>query len=99
MILAGQPWYLWVGGLVYALWSLLGKEVDTGRPLQWYEPICPYPFNGYVALFLIYEMFFWWPLNAIWRPGWAIFAALFALATYLNVTSRKPRGAEPASSF
>lgn len=88
MALAGGRWYLWIGGLLYALWSLLGRSVDIGRPLQWYEPICPYPFNGYVALFLAYEMFFWWPLNGIWRPGWIIFAALFALATTLNVTSR-----------
>jgi hypothetical protein len=94
MALAGRPWYLWMGGLLYALWALLGKTVDTGRPLQWHEPICPRPFNGYILLYLAYEMFFWWPLGDLWRPGWVLFAVLFALATYLNVISRKAPEAE-----
>jgi hypothetical protein len=98
MVFVGQPWYLWVGGLLYALWALLGSKVDTGRPLLWHEPICPRPFNGYVLLYLVYQMFFWWPLGGIWRPGWYIFAALFVLATYLNVISRKAPEAGPVLS-
>jgi hypothetical protein len=94
MALAGRPWYLWVGGLVYALWGLLGNKVDVGRPLQWHEPICPFPFNGYVLLFLVYEMFFGWSLGSLWKPGWAIFAPLFVLAAALNLISRAAPEAE-----
>jgi hypothetical protein len=94
MVFAGRPWYLWVGGLVYALWGLLGNKVDVGRPLQWYEPICPMPFNGYVVLYLVYQGFFLWSSITLWKPGWAIFAVLFLLATALNLVSRVAPEAE-----
>lgn len=94
MAVVGQPWYLWLPGLLYALWALLGNSVDTGRPLQWHEPICPRPFNGYMVLYLAYQMFFWWSLGDIWTPGRYVFAVLFVLATYLNVISRKAPEAE-----
>jgi hypothetical protein len=94
MAFTGQPWYLWVGGLVYVLWGLLGNRVDVGRPLQWHEPICPFPFNGYVLLYLVYQGFFGWSLLSLWKPGWAIFAALFVLATTLNLASRVAPEAE-----
>jgi hypothetical protein len=90
----GRTWYLWLGGLLFGLWALLGSRVDTGRPLQWHEPICELPFNGYVLLYLVYQMFFWWSLGGLWEPGRVIFAVLFVLATTLNVISRQAPEAE-----
>ncbi len=96
-VFIGQKiWHLWVGGLLFGLWALLGNTVDTGRPLKWYEPICDLPFNLYVLLYLAYQIVFWWPLSDLWKPGWYIFGALFGLATYLNVISRKAPEAESA---
>lgn len=94
LLVVGQPWYHWVSGLLYGLWALLGNQVDVGRPLKWYEPICPRPFNGYVVLYLAYQVFFWWSLGGTWKPGWYAFAVLFVLATYLNVISRQAPEAE-----
>lgn len=86
----GAPWWLWLGGVLAAAWAALGYTVDVLRPVPWREP--PYwpVFIPYLALFLAMQMFYWWPVGMLWRPLWYAYAALFALSTWLNVTSHRP---------
>lgn len=84
---AGKPWYLWLAGLLYAGWAIFGYYAEYVRHIEWRSPINWSVFVPYVTLYLATIMFYWWPLGLWSRPLWFIYAALFAVATVLNIIS------------
>lgn len=87
LMIAGRPWHFWLAGLLYAAWAALGYTVDIARPVSWRSPIYPPVFVPYVLLYLAGLMFYWWPLGAIQRPLWLVYAVLFVISTVLNISS------------
>lgn len=90
-IAAGKPWYLWLAGPLFGVWALFGYYVEYMRRIEWRSPIRPLVFVPYVALYLATIMFYWWPLATLSRPLWYAYAALFVVATVLNVGSHSGR--------
>lgn len=82
-----KPWYLWMGGCLFALWSVFGLVVDILHPVAWRSPILWSVFIPYVALYTLSQMFYWWPLVRLHRPSWFLWGALYGVSTFLNVTS------------
>lgn len=87
LLFAGKPWYLWLGGFLYAIFAVFGYIVDIAHPVAWRSPVYLPVLIPYVVLYLSSLMFYWWPLGAIRRPLWYIYAVLFVISTSLNVTS------------
>lgn len=87
LLFAGKPWYLWLAGFLYAIFGVFGYIVDIGRPVAWRSPVFLPVLIPYVVLYLSSLMFYWWPLGAIRRPLWYIYAVLFIFSTIFNVTS------------
>jgi hypothetical protein len=89
LVVDGKPWTLWLGGFLYLAWAIFGYLVEYIRGIQWRNP--PYwPILGpYVTFYLATIMFYWWPLGAISKPLWYLYAVLFALSTLLNLTSHR----------
>jgi hypothetical protein len=87
LLSAGRAWYFWLGGFLFGLWAGYGYIVDIRQAIPWRSPIFPPVFFPYVTLYLAAQMFYWWPLGAIQRPLWYIYAALFTFASYFNLTS------------
>jgi hypothetical protein len=83
----GQPWYLWLAGVLYLAWAAFGYAVEYLLHINWRTPIRWPIFIPYVALYLASIMFYWWPLATISRPLWFVYAALFVASTILNVLS------------
>ena len=88
-IAAGKAWYLWLAGILYAVWALLGYWVEYVRRIDWRSGGHRLIFAVYVTLYLATVMFYWWPLAALSRPLWFAYAVLFVIATILNVTSHR----------
>ena len=86
----GKRWYLWLGGVLFLLFSIFGYMVDYVRKISWRNPIRPRIFAPYVTLYLATIMFYWWPLGTLSRPAWILYTILFVISTILNVTSHKP---------
>lgn len=82
-----KPWFLWIAGFFFTMWAILGFVVDIVYPVAWREPMYLPVFIPYVLLYLASLMFYWWPLARIKRPLWYIYAALFVVSTYLNISS------------
>jgi hypothetical protein len=87
LLLENRPWYLWVSGFIFAAWATFGHIVDVASPVTWRNPINPPVFIPYVLLYLGSQMFYWWPMGALQRPLWFIYAGLFVLSTALNISS------------
>jgi len=87
LIRAQRPWYLWIAGLLYGLWAILGVLVDNVLRVQWRAPILSSVFVPYLLLYIGSMMFYWWPLARIHRPSWFIYTLLYILSTLLNVMS------------
>ncbi len=86
LILDGQPWRLFVGPLLTALWALFGAFVDVWRPRQWRgPPVAWNVFVPYVVLYFWAQMFMWWPLWDTARAAWVLFLVLFVPNTVLNI--------------
>jgi hypothetical protein len=83
----GQPWYLWVAGLLYLAWAAFGYTVEYLLRIEWRAPIRWPILIPYLTLYLASIMFYWWPLATISRPLWYVYAALFIVSTILNVIS------------
>ena len=90
MIRAGKPWVFWVGGLLFTAWAILGYIVDIARPVAWRSPPLLPVFIPYVLLYLGAQMFYWFPVGMLERSLWYLFAFLFVVSTYFNVTSHNP---------
>jgi hypothetical protein len=88
MLLAvGKPWYLWLAGFAYGIWAILGYVVDVVLPISWRSPIYYPVFIPYVLLYTTSQMFYWWPLGKIKKTYWYGYLVLFAISTFLNITS------------
>jgi hypothetical protein len=87
LVKARKPWYLWTAGFLFAVWSAFGVVVDIIHPVAWRSPMLSSIFMPYVVLYIASQMFYWWPLLRVHRVSWCIFAALYSLSTFLNVTS------------
>ena len=87
MYRGGKEWSFWIGGLFFLLWAIFGLIIEYGFKIQWRSPIL-WPISiPYVVLYLGTIMFYWFPLGNISRPLWYLYGVLFALSTYLNITS------------
>lgn len=95
LYLMTKPWSLWIAGLIYFTWAIFGYMVEYLIQIQWRNP--PYwpIFLPYILLYLATVMFYWWPLANLWKPLWYVYALLFVISTWLNVTSHKTRS-QPA---
>jgi hypothetical protein len=89
LLRAGQPWYEWAAGYVYALWAAFGYLVDYASPVEWRSPIVWPVFLPYVGMYLAAQMLYWWPLARFDRRLWVAYAALFAISTGLNLASHR----------
>lgn len=89
ILLDGRPWSLWLSGFLYLVWGIYGYWIEYVRKIEWRSPIRWTIFIPYILLYLATTMFYWFPLALIWKPLWYIYAVLFIIATYLNVSSHK----------
>jgi hypothetical protein len=87
LLRGGKPWYFWIGGFLFSLWAVFGYVVEYVAKIAWRDPIHWPVFGPYVTLYLATIMFYWWPLARVGRPLWFVYAALFVISTFLNVTS------------
>lgn len=86
LLIDGQPWRMFCGPLLTALWAGFGATVDLWRPSRWRRPpIIWRVFIPYLVLYFFAQMFMWWPLWDITRPAWTVFVALFIPNTALNI--------------
>lgn len=83
----GKPFSFWLAGFAFLLWAILGFVVEYVLGIQWRNPVFWPVLIPYVLLYLSTVMFYWWPVGLLSRPLWYLYAAFFALSTYLNVTS------------
>jgi hypothetical protein len=92
LLLRGETWSLWVGGFVYLAWAIYGYTVEYLLRISWRNPP-HWPILGpYLLLYLGTVMFYWWPLGLVRRPLWYVYAVLFAISTFLNITSHRGPG-------
>ncbi|MEJ2598265.1 MAG: hypothetical protein P8Z00_08005 [Anaerolineales bacterium] len=87
LLIAAKPWYLWLAGFLYAAWAVFGYVVDIAHPVAWRSPVSLSILIPYVLLYMACLMFYWWPLGAIRRPLWFVYAVLFVISTILNISS------------
>ena len=89
MLMGGVTWHYWMGGFIYLAWGIYGYWTEYVRKIEWRNPIRWSIFGPYITLYLATVMFYWWPLALIYKPLWYLYAALFIISTYLNVSSHK----------
>jgi hypothetical protein len=87
MLRGGKEWSFWIGGFIFLVWAIFGFIVEYVFKIPWRNPIVWPIFIPYITLYLGTIMFYWFPLGIFGRPLWYIYAAFFALSTYLNITS------------
>ena len=87
MLRNGKAWSFWAGGFIFFVWAIFGFMVEYQLGIKWRSPVVWSILVPYVLLYLGTIMFYWFPLGALSRPLWYIYAVLFAISTYLNVTS------------
>jgi hypothetical protein len=85
----GKIWSLWLSGFIYLIWAIYGYTVEYVRGIQWRSPVRWSIFGPYVFMYLATVMFYWWPLAIIYKPLWYVYAVLFIISTFLNVTSHQ----------
>ncbi len=86
---AGKGWPFWLGGILYFIWAVFGYTVEYIKHIEWRNSLRWPILIPYVLLYLATMMFYWWPLAVIYKPLWYVYAVLFLVSTYLNVTSHK----------
>jgi hypothetical protein len=89
ILLGGKGWSLWLSGFIYLIWAIYGYTVEYVRGIQWRSPVRWSIFGPYVFMYLATVMFYWWPLAIIYKPLWYVYAVLFIISTFLNVTSHQ----------
>ncbi len=87
LLLGGKSWSLWLSGFLYLVWAIFGYTVEYVKKIEWRTPIRWPIFGPYVFMYLATVMFYWFPLALVHKPLWYIYAALFVVSTFLNVTS------------
>jgi hypothetical protein len=83
----GKPASFWLAGFLFLVWAVFGYIVEYRLGIQWRTPPNWPVLVPYVLLYLGTVMFYWWPVGQLVRPLWFLYAAFFALGTYLNITS------------
>ncbi len=90
LILGGRQRSFWIGGFIYLAWAIFGYIVEYILKIDWRTPPVNGPVMGpYLILYLAANMFYWFPLALIYKPLWYVYAVLFVINTYLNITSHK----------
>lgn len=84
---SGEPWYLWLGGLLWAIFGAFGFVVEYVLQIEWRNPIRLGIFLPYIALYLGAICFYWWPLGTIDSALWYAYTGLFLISTLLNALS------------
>ncbi len=84
---AGEPWYLWLGGLLFAIFGAFGFVVEYILHIEWRDPLYPPVFVPYIALYLGAICFYWWPLGTLDSVLWYLYTGLFLISTLLNALS------------
>ena len=87
LLLENNPWHFWLAGFIYFAWAIFGYIVEYVLHLSWRSPIRWSILIPYGFLYLASMMFYWWPLALIDRSLWYVYAVLFVISTFLNVTS------------
>jgi hypothetical protein len=87
ILLGGKPWSFWLGGFLFLIYAAYGYRVDYVKKIPWRKPLDKSIMLPYVTLYLATVMFYWWPLGLLNRTLWIVYAVLFVLGTYLNITS------------
>jgi hypothetical protein len=87
LLLRGKSWFFWLGGFLCLVYSSYGFWIDYIKHIQWRNPITLSILIPYVFLYLSTVMFYWWPLGQYSRTLWVVYAILFVIATFLNITS------------
>jgi hypothetical protein len=87
MLRGGKEWTFWIGGFIFLVWAIFGYVVEYRFGIKWRNPIVWPILIPYVSLYLGTIMFYWFPVGILGRPLWYIYAVLFGLSTYLNITS------------
>ncbi len=89
LLRGGLAWAFWLGGFLYLIWSIYGYIIDYVLRVEWRISIRWSVLVPFIVLYLATVMFYWWPLGLIYKPLWYIYAVLFFISTWLNVTSHK----------
>ncbi len=87
LLRGGKIWSFWAGGFIFIAFAAFGFWVDYIARIPFRSSIQASILAPYVFLYLATVMFYWWPLALISRPLWFVYAALFVIATVLNITS------------
>jgi hypothetical protein len=87
ILLGGKPWSFWLGGFIFLIYAAYGYRIDYIKKIEWRKPLDKSILFPYVTLYLATVMFYWWPVGILNRSLWMVYAVLFVIATYLNVTS------------
>ena len=87
MIRGGKPLAFSMAGFIFLVWATLGILVEYVFKIHWRKPVVWPVFIPYVLLYLGTIMFYWFPVGMLSRPLWYVYAALFAVGTYLNISS------------
>lgn len=98
-IVMGQPWYLALALMLYAIWAVFGWVVDIARPVPWRRPPRWSILVPYAGLHIASLLALWVPLWYVDRGLWIAFGLLYAAYTILNITSHFADGGgqhEPA---
>ena len=75
--------------MIYLVWGGYGCTIEYARRISWHHPLRWRIFGPYVSLYLATVMFYWWPLDLFSRPLWYVYALLFLISTWLNITSHR----------
>jgi len=87
MLSSGKGFSFWIGGFLFLAWAIFGYVVEYRLGIKWRNPAVLSILIPYVLLYLSTIMFYWFPLGNLAKPLWYVYGALFALGTYLNITS------------
>lgn len=87
LIINEKSWSFWLGGFLFLIFAIFGYWVEYVKKINWRTPIQWPIFIPYIILYLVTIMFYWWSLALLYRPLWYVYAALFIIATYLNIRS------------
>ncbi len=98
LLSGGKSFSLWLAGFIFLLWSIYGYRIDYVQQVRWRNPVNWRIGGPYVTLYLATIMFYWWPLGLINRTLWFVYAGLFVLSTWLNITSHHPPPSDSSPS-
>ena len=89
LLLQGKGIWFILGGFVYLAWAVFGYTVEYRMGIRWRNPPRWPIWGPYVLLYLATVMLYWWPVGLLSRTLWYVYAILFLISTWLNITSHK----------